>query len=363
MTVCKDRVTLNQMAFMLGRQRNPFETDDEELSKIISNEKLSEHFKALARDLDVLEPKHPDQVFKTHLEERKTNLTAQIDSAKVNLAMTYANAFVNAAYGKDLLMSSNDNKENWIYKNKEGGMQAAAASLGMLLLWDIDEGLSQIDKYMEASDDYIVSGSYMAIGIVNSGIKNELDPVVAILLEKLETSNKQVHKIGALMGLSFAYAGSARADLLEAISPIILDTSNTTELQAIAALSIGIIYTGTCDEDAAQSILQTLMEKEEKDLEHPFTKMFALGLGLLFLGQQDLAEATLTATSIIPSEKYANFVSLVVETCAYAGSGNVLKIQKMLHLCAEHKKEEKEALDQIAAVLGLALISYGEEIG
>lgn len=52
-----------------------------------------------------------------------------------------------------------------------------------------------------------------------------------------------------------AYAGSARADLLEAISPIVLDTSNTLELQAIAALAIGIIYVGTCDEDAAQSIL------------------------------------------------------------------------------------------------------------
>lgn len=47
-------------------------------------------------------------------------------------------------------MSVADNKENWIYKNKEGGMQAAAASLGMILLWDIDEGLTQIDKYMEA---------------------------------------------------------------------------------------------------------------------------------------------------------------------------------------------------------------------
>jgi len=73
MTICTDRKTLNQMAFMLGRQRNPYETDDEELSKIISNEKLSEHFKSLARDLEVLEPKHPDSVFKTHLEERKAN--------------------------------------------------------------------------------------------------------------------------------------------------------------------------------------------------------------------------------------------------------------------------------------------------
>ena len=67
-------------------------------------------------------------------------------------------------------------------------MIAAAASLGMIILWDIDEGLTQIDKYMEAKDENIIAGSYMAIGIVNSGIKNEMDPVVAILLEKLESS-------------------------------------------------------------------------------------------------------------------------------------------------------------------------------
>ena len=71
MDSCTDPVTKTQMAFMLGRQRNPFETTDEELYKIISNEKLHEHFKGLARDLDVLEPKHPDSIFKTHLEERK----------------------------------------------------------------------------------------------------------------------------------------------------------------------------------------------------------------------------------------------------------------------------------------------------
>jgi 26S proteasome regulatory subunit N1 len=51
-------------------------------------------------------------------------MTQAIDSAKQNLATTYVNAFVNAAYGKDLLMTAqnSDNKESWIYKNKEGGM-------------------------------------------------------------------------------------------------------------------------------------------------------------------------------------------------------------------------------------------------
>lgn len=83
-------------------------------------------------------------------------------------------------------MTTSDKKdENWVYKNKEHGMMAAAASLGMLLLWDIDEGLTQVDKYLEASDDYINAGGYIAIGIVNSGIKNQFDPVYAILYEKL----------------------------------------------------------------------------------------------------------------------------------------------------------------------------------
>lgn len=68
------------------------------------------------------------------------------------------------------------------------------------------------------------------------------------------------------------------------------------------------------------------MEKEEKDLELPFTRIFALGLGLLFLGKQDLADATLTVTSTLSSQAYSDFLSLVVETCAYSGSGNVLKI-------------------------------------
>ena len=48
--------------------------------------------------------------------------------------------------------------------------------------------------------------------------------------------------------------------------------------------------------------------------------------------------------------------------CAYAGTGNVLKVQEMLHECAEHL-EAKDAIHQIASVLGVAVIAMGEEIG
>jgi len=57
------------------------------------------------------------------------------------------------------------------------------------------------------------------------------------------------------MGLSFTYAGSSRDDLLEEISPIILDGDNSTELKAVASLTLGLIFVGTCNEDVAQSIL------------------------------------------------------------------------------------------------------------
>lgn len=326
MTECKDKVVLKQMAYMLGRQRNPYVSDDQDIARIVSNEKLSEHFKALARDLDTLTPKHPDAVYKSHLEDKRFNIGANIDSAKKNLAMTYVNAFVNAGYGKDLLLTNTQNDEDWVFKCKEDGQIAAAASLGMLLLWDIEEGLSQIDKYMERREHHIVAGSYMGLGLINSGITNECDPVQAILIDKLQSCENSTLKIGCLMGLSFTYAGSARADLLEAISPVILDSGNSTQLQAIAALAIGLIYVGSCDEDAAQNIIQTLLEKTEEQLNDPFVKLFALGLGLLFLGQQAKCEAILECCKILPNQKYADFVGLVVETCAYAGSGNVLQI-------------------------------------
>ena len=44
------------------------------------------------------------------------------------------------------------------------------------------------------------------------------------------------------------------------------------------------------------------------------------------------------------SEPLRSFATILVECCAYAGTGNVLKVQHMLHICSEHfdQKEEKK---------------------
>lgn len=125
MAECKDKVTLKQMSFMLGRQRNPYVSEDSDLQAIISNGQLHAHFKSLAKDLDVLAPKHPDEIYKQYLEtNRRLYNQTNIDSAKKNLALTYVNAFVNAAYGKDkmILAVDKDNKDgDWVFKVKDDG--------------------------------------------------------------------------------------------------------------------------------------------------------------------------------------------------------------------------------------------------
>ena len=43
-------------------------------------------------------------------------------------------------------------------------MMSAAASLGALFLWDVEVGLTQIDKYLYSNDEYIkvslISGKF-----------------------------------------------------------------------------------------------------------------------------------------------------------------------------------------------------------
>ena len=168
-------ISKKQMAFILARCRSSFTLENEQLNDIIGNVGLSERFLAVARDLGVLEPKTPEDIYKTHLLEGglasrgMRNTAAPADSARANLASSFVNCFVNAGCCKDKLMT--EEGSNWVFKNKDHGMMSAAASLGMVLLWNVDEGLNQIDKFFHNTEDYIKAGACLAVGIVSSGVR------------------------------------------------------------------------------------------------------------------------------------------------------------------------------------------------
>lgn len=41
-------------------------------------------------------------------------------------------------------------------------------------------------------------------------------------------------------------------------------------------------------------------------------------------------------------EPFGSMTATLIDVCAYAGTGNVLKIQSLLHICSEHYETPKE---------------------
>ncbi|EDR09498.1 uncharacterized protein LACBIDRAFT_178729 [Laccaria bicolor S238N-H82] len=379
-----------QLAFILARAQIPLEwlhppSSDlpEDLLDCLGNTRLSAAFREFGKELGVADAKSLEDVYKSHLENTRPGATANVDSARGNLAGTFVNAFVNAGFGNDKLMVEAEEGNSWIYKNKDHGMMSAAASLGLSLLWDTDVGLSHVDKYTYSAEEHIKAGALLATGILNTGVRTEADAALALLAE--HTENKSVPlKTSAIMGLGLAYAGSHRSDVLDCLLPHVTDENVTMEIASLASLALGFVFVGSENGEITAAILQVLMEKFDRNdnsLNEKWVRFMALGLGLVYLGLQDASDATIETLKAIdhPISKTAQ---ILVEACSFAGTGNVLKIQGMLHQCDEHidtsekkdeskegeKKDEepKEKRDdtfQSFAVIAIALIAMGEDIG
>ncbi len=357
-------LTKKQMCFLLGRHRSSFETGDEDLDEISGNTRLSEMFKNVARKMDVMEPKTPEDIYKSHLTEGGMSLNARrgasnapVDSARANLASSFVNAFVNCGIGVDKLMTVDDS--SWVHKQKGNGMISAAASIAMVQLWDVDDGLSSIDKYLVSQDPFIKAGACLGVGILCSGVRNESDPALALLSESIDNTNPDI-KRACICGLGIAYAGQRKEELNELLATPIGEGSIAES--SLAAIASGLVNVSTCNDEVGTSIASRMMEATETDLDDSISAFLCLGLGLLYLGRSERCEAMLEILKTIEHSR-AKFAAIVLEACAYAGTGNVLKIQQMLRLCAEHISDPVEAQHQTAAVLGIALVALGEEMG
>lgn len=373
-TSCDDLLRKKQFCYILAQHAITFELDEEmaadddereALQEIINNTKLSEGYLTLARDIEVMEPKSPEDIYKAHLLDGRASAGASVDSARQNLAATFVNAFVNAGFGQDKLMtvpseaSSGGSSGNWLFKNKEHGKVSAAASLGMILLWDVDSGLAQLDKYFHSNDNHVIAGALLGVGIVNCGIKNDCDPALALLAEYIDKEDSSV-RIGAIMGLGLAYAGAQNEQIRSKLTPILGDNKVPLDVIAFTAISLGLVYVGSCNEEVAQAIIFALMDRSESELGEPLTRLLPLGLGLLYLGKQESVEATAEVSKTF-NEKIRKYCDMTLLSCAYAGTGNVLKVQHLLGQCAQHL--EKGETHQGPAVLGIAMVAMAEELG
>ncbi|XP_043489338.1 26S proteasome non-ATPase regulatory subunit 2-like [Polistes fuscatus] len=336
LTACPDPLIRKQLAFLIARQQNhliinKYQGDDaDEIENILSNGHVNGHFQILARELDILEPKLPEDIYKTWL-ETGTRRNIDYDSVRSNLAASFVTAFVHAGFGEDKLMSNT--KDCWVYKNKGHAMLSATASLGLIHLWDVDGGLVPIDKYLYTNDDYIKSGALLAIGLVNCGVKNECDPALALLSDYVLSDNLTL-RIGAILGLSLAYAGSQRPVLGELFISALNDKRSTMEIVGLSAIGLALVYVGTANSNISSVILQKLLELTLEELANTHYRFLSLALGLLYMGCRDIIDTPSAALEVLP-EPYRLACQTMLQICAYAGTGDVLIVQELLRICSE----------------------------
>ncbi|KAL3325699.1 hypothetical protein AABB24_036770 [Solanum stoloniferum] len=373
-TSCDDNLQKRQLCYILARHGQTFDLDEkmcasdedrEALQEIVNNVKLSEGYLALARDIEVMEPKIPDDIYKRHLLDGRASGEQSVNSARQNLAATFVNAFVNAGFGQDKLMTvpseatSGGSSTSWLFKNKEHGKASAAASLGMILLWDVDSGLAQLDKYLHSTDTYVIAGALLGVGIVHCGIKNDLEPALALLSDYVRKDDPSI-RIGAIMGLGLSYAGARNEEISSILIHILEDNKVPLDVIAFTAISLGLVYVGSCHHEIAQEIIYALTDRSEAELGEPLARLLPLALGLLYLGKQDDVDsiADLSKTFHKKIRKHCNMILL---SCAYAGTGNVLKVQHFLGQCGQHLVKGESF--QGPAVLGIAMVAVSEELG
>ena len=105
-----------------------------------------------------------------------------------------------------------------------------------------------------------------------------------MLAEHVENKSATL-RTSAIIGLGLAYAGAQREDIQALLLPYVADETLSMEIASLSALALGFIYVGTGNGEITSTILQTLMERDSKQLDEKWARFMALGLALLYVGE------------------------------------------------------------------------------
>ena len=347
-----------QLCYIIAGQNacRPYmeEIVSEEEYQIMGNTLLSKHFKELCKDLDALTPRSPADVFKEHLQEGTSARAPRpsstggplVDSVVQNMAQSFVNAFTNVGTGRETLLL--DNSE-WLFRNKGAGMICAAASVGLVHLWDVEEGFSAADKYSLAKEPQIQAGALLASGMLATGVTSEMNAAFAILSEQLEHEDLNV-RLCAALGLGLGYVNTRNEEILEMLVPIIVNGETPIEMVSMCVLALGLIFVSSAHDEILGSVLEAVIDRQEgRDLDTSAARLLCVGMGLLYLGTNATPEGALESFAVIEHPINQYLVS-IVKSFAFAGTGNVVALQQIMGtLTNKVYEEEDDEADEGAA--------------
>ncbi|KAH9421899.1 26S proteasome non-ATPase regulatory subunit 2 [Dermatophagoides pteronyssinus] len=431
--LCSDSLIRRQMALILARHNISFINDDEFSHRLrnfiendqllldaLSNHRLSQEFLLVAKQLDLLKPKVPHEIVhkNSSRRNRRKRVLLPTYSKQSVLATSFMNCFINAAFGTDKLVFGGP---DWIGRHKDLCRMTATATIGILCLWDMQNGPLKVDRFLRIRDENIKAGALMAFGLISTSIKSDHEPAYQLLKDYI-TNRSQSIRIGSIVGLAMAYLGTNHGDVINSVLEPIVGRSCERIRQKqhpleLSALACGLIAHSTGNMTIINRLVKILdrnsdnmklSDSNTRDLIH------AIGLVAMF-HREDLptyidlinkrfdkpraersntstVESTSTTSTRLSLKKY---LLLCVEICAYTGSSNILKIQKLICNCSpiitdelkkkpeepndDESKKDKEKNDkkdkkddlppvtddeliQLLSIIGIGLISISDQL-
>lgn len=341
-----DSVLRKQLAFIVARQRRFYDLSDdsgelpEDIADEVRNTRLSGYFSYLAKELNLQKFKTPHEVLRSPGDTGV--FKAHGERSKMTLATIFVRGLVNAGYSN----FAEDFEETAVStsRSRPANVSALHTSLGLGYLWNYHAGLQEIEPYVDSMDRPTKAGTALGVGVVTTGVHDESDAALGLLTDLLADVHHKMDPIvgtAAVLSLGLSYAGTAREELIELLEPIVTDHSLPIEVSAIAAVALGFIFVGSANGYLTTSVLEAFIERDQKDLDSSWAVFLGLGLALLYIGKPDKIDAAIEAIKAI-EHPVSQSVEILLVICAYAGTGNVLQIQRLLRETATRHYEEDD---------------------
>ncbi|KIM83833.1 hypothetical protein PILCRDRAFT_87816 [Piloderma croceum F 1598] len=173
---------------------------------------------------------------------------------------------------------------------------------------------------------------------INAGFGNDR------LMVKAEEGNSWIYKnkvhgmmsVATSLGLSLLWDTDVGLSHINKYTYLPKNTSRAEHYLPLV-FSTQLAYVGSHHED-----LPLLLQHIADDsVSMEIASLFALAEGFMFVGLQDGSEA-MTETLEAISRPITKQAQVLIEACPFAGTGNVLRVQAMLHHCDEHIRNDKE---------------------
>jgi 26S proteasome regulatory subunit N2 len=199
-------------------------------------------------------------------------------------------------------MHAGTSSDHWLRSNLDWlgfaanwGKFTATAALGVIHKGNFEEGMSILGPYLPnpAGGDnnmsgaaYSEGGSLFALGLINAGVGRGLT-VENYLRDALKAAQGEIVQHGAALGLGVAGIGGRNADVYDDLKQVLF--SDSAVAGEGAGYAMGLVMLGTGDATIADEMLTYARETQHEKI----IRSLAIGLGFLFYGRQEQANATI----------------------------------------------------------------------